>query len=400
MAVRKVTLRGKSTWRARVILGGAARTAYRKTKAEALEAEAALKAELKTQKSKETSDGPESTPSKQIPTFAAFEAEFLAFCASPMASPRGANRPATIDEKKKNLRCHIIPAFGARQLDSLTTRDVDAFGMKLAKTRSRATVANIMGTLKRMLTVAKRWGLIDSLPEIQTNKGKPDQIERDQFFSYQETDRLLEAAAPAHFALMLVAVRTGLRTGELRGLRWSDLDLESGWLHVRRQIDEKDRLGPPKNGKPRLVELSWDAVAVLADHPRHGRLVFPDPDGEPFAVNALERAVKAACKRAGLLAEDGTSKALGGHALRHTWASHAMMRGIPARVVMSYGGWSSLAMLERYAHLAPQDVRGEMDKLAPRTRLQALPGGAENQRRPRGVDTGVNTADPGNRNAP
>ncbi|MEM9463540.1 MAG: tyrosine-type recombinase/integrase [Myxococcota bacterium] len=330
-----------------------------------------------------------STSSKQIPTFAAFEADFLAFCASPMASSKGANRPSSIDEKKKNLRCHIIPAFGARRLDSITTRDVDAFGMELAKTRSRATVANIMGTLKRMLTVAKRWGVIDTLPAIQTNKGKPDQIECDQFFSFEETDRLLDAASTEHYALMLVAIRTGLRTGELRGLRWSDLDLDGGWLHVRRQIDERDRLGPPKNGKPRLVELSWDAVAVLRDHPKRGTLVFPDPDGEPFAVNALERAVKAACKRAGLLTEGGTPKRLGGHALRHTWASHAMMHGIPTRVVMSYGGWGSLAMLERYSHLAPQDAQGQMDKLASNTRRHAPISGANEQRRTRtGSKTG------------
>lgn len=69
---------------------------------------------------------------------------------------------------------------------------------------------------------------------------------------------------------------------------------------------------------------------------------------------------------------DGSPKALGGHSLRHTWASHCMMQGFPPRVVMAWAGWSSLAMLERYSHLSPEHCTDHIDRLAPRNGLHVV----------------------------
>ncbi|MCA9704500.1 MAG: site-specific integrase [Myxococcales bacterium] len=122
--------------------------------------------------------------------------------------------------------------------------------------------------------------------------------------------------------------------------------------------------------------------------------MFGQPDGSPLASNALERACKATMRAAGLTRVDGSPKALGGHSLRHTWASHCMMQGFPPRVVMAWAGWSSLAMLERYSHLSPEHCADHIDRLAPHRGLRVIEStgtAVASERESRGGNTGGNT---------
>ena len=370
MAVRKVRVRGRVMWRARVIREGRERSAFCDRKDEASQAEARLLAELRDDGS------PPPIADGKVPTLRKFTPEFMEFCASPAASAKGANRPNTLREKERIFALYLLPAFGDRRLDQIGPRDVDRFAARLAAQGLKPnTVGNILITLRRLLRVAHRWGLIPSVPEFTARKVKPDRVEPDAFLDFEETERFLAAASPELHPLLLVAVRTGLRTGELRGLRWCDVQLDDAAgkprLHVRQTLT-KAGFGPPKSGKSRDVPLSWDAAQALRDLPRRGSLVFCQPDGSPLASNALERACKATMRAANLTRVDGSPKALGGHSLRHTWASHCMMQGFPPRVVMAWAGWSSLAMLERYSHLSPEHCTDHIDRLAPRNGLHVV----------------------------
>lgn len=395
MAVRKVRVRGRTMWRARVIRDGQERTAFCDRKDEAQQAEARLLAELRD-------DGRCSPLAEgKVPTLEHFTPEFMEFCASPAASARGANRPNTLREKQRVFDLYLIPTFGDRRLDRIGSRDVDRFAARLAaKGLKPNTIGNILITLRRTLRVAHRWGLVPSVPEFTARKVKPDRIEPDMFLDFDEAERFLAATTPEHYPLLLVAIRTGLRTGELRGLRWCDLEIDDPSLRPRlhvRQTFTKAGFGPPKSGKSRDVPLSWDAAQVLRELPRHGPLVFGQPDGTPLASNALERACKATMHAAKLTRVDGSPKALGGHSLRHTWASHCMMQGFPPRVVMSWAGWASLSMLERYSHLSPEHCADHIDRLAPHRGLrviESVPSSTPSTTAPResrGGNTGGNT---------
>src|SRR5690606_17372309 len=130
-----------------------------------------------------------------------------------------------------------------------------------------------------------------------------------------EADRLAVAAerdAAPWSAMVLTALRTGLRLGELRGLRWRDVDLVAGRLVVRVAADELADLHPPKSGRHREIPLGDDVVAVLQAH-RHLRThVFDNEDGSILTVSQCRKALDRITRRAGL-------RAIGWHVLRHSF---------------------------------------------------------------------------------
>lgn len=181
-----------------------------------------------------------------------------------------------------------------------------------------------------------------------------------------QTRALLEAARGArNEALYIVAVHTGLRQGELLGLRWPDVDLDAGKLSVCRSLKvTEDGLdfGSPKNkASRRSVPLNKTAVAALRAHRlrqneerlrssewRYSDLIFPNRLGGPMDHNNLYyREYKPLLKRAGLEGEGFTF-----HALRHTFASALCNRDVNAKKIQILMGHSSITQtMDTYSHL-------------------------------------------------
>ncbi len=130
-----------------------------------------------------------------------------------------------------------------------------------------------------------------------------------------------------------------------------DVDLVAGWLVVRRSA-WKQHLGIPKNGKTRQAPLSSQTVRVLKSH-RHlrGDFVFCRDDEAMLTKEQCKWPLWRNCKRAGL-------RRIGWHPLRHTFASHLVMRGVPLKAVQELRGHSTIEMTMRYSHLSP-DVRSD-----------------------------------------
>jgi integrase len=115
-------------------------------------------------------------------------------------------------------------------------------------------------------------------------------------------------------------------------------------------------IGTPKNGRSREVPLSDQALAALKSH-RHlrGELVFCGETGRLLNRGECKWPLWRACQKAGL-------RRVGWHALRHTFASHLAMRGVPLKAVQELLGHSTMDMTMRYAHLSP-DVRRDSVRL-------------------------------------
>ena len=179
----------------------------------------------------------------------------------------------------------------------------------------------------------------------------------------------IAVAPPAWKAFLVTAMKTGLRAGELLALKWEDLDLVAGKLVVRRTLWH-DQEGPPKGGRQRMVPLSTGATATLKAH-RHlrGPYVFCDEEGGRLTHSVIKDVVPSTCKRAGL------AKRITTHGLRHTFASHLVMRGASLKAVQELLGHESIEMTLRYAHLTP-DVKREAVQLLDAAPIESVaPGG-------------------------
>ena len=197
-----------------------------------------------------------------------------------------------------------------------------------------------------MLVVARKRGLIESVPDVEWLKSERPEFD---FLEFNEAERLLAAAHGEWRTMILTALRTGMRHGELIGLRWEDVDLVAGRITVRQNVVD-GKIGTPKSGKPREIPLGIDVRTALREH-RHlrGPMVFCDMSGELLGTVDTRLPLWRACKKAGL-------RQIGWHALRHTFASHLVMRGASMKAVQELLGHSSILMTMRYAHLAPEVV--------------------------------------------
>jgi len=173
---------------------------------------------------------------------------------------------------------------------------------------------------------------------------------------------LLEAASESRLeALYVVAIHTGLRRGELLGLKWEDVDLDASTLQVRRSLDVDGTFKAPKNGKGRTLKLTPRALDALRAHKvrqnaerleagsrwQDNNLVFPNTVGKPMnAGNLYRREFQPLLKRAGLADEGFTI-----HSLRHTFATTLAAKGVHPSTAQKMLGLSDIRMtLVIYTH--------------------------------------------------
>ncbi|QDE69825.1 integrase [Myxococcus xanthus] len=289
------------------------------------------------------------------------------------------NKHSSVDSKRQILRDHILPFFGKVALANIRLAEIEDFKAHMRKKKSAAhkrkdsaskrairkrqrsepkplslkTINNVLTVLHKLLTLAEEHGVIRQAPRVKPF-GKLPKPPFD-FLSFEEADQLLAVAEPEWRTLLLVAIKTGLRQGELIGLQWNDLTLARGLLHVRRTI-WRGIEGLPKGGRERTVDLPASVVDALNDHRhRRGRFVFCQEDGQPLTKGKMAAPLGRALRAAGITREVGQ---IGWHDLRHTYGSHLAMRGVPLKVIQELMGHATIEMTNRYAHLSP-DTRRE-----------------------------------------
>jgi integrase len=224
---------------------------------------------------------------------------------------------------------------------------------RLAEGVSNATVNRTMEVVRSILRMAaNEWDWIERAPSVRM---LPEPKRRIRFLSREEAQRLIEEL-PEHLAEMArFSLATGLRKANVTGLEWSQVDFERRVARVH-----------PDQAKGRRaigVPLNAEAILVLRrQHEKHPRFVFTHR-GKPVK-NVNTKAWKAALERAGITD-------FRWHDLRHTWASWHVQEDTPLHALQELGGWESVEMVRRYAHLAP----GHLAKFAERlSRPRAIEG--------------------------
>lgn len=285
-------------------------------------------------------------------------------------------RPRTHASYSQLVRLHITPALGKKLLGQLTPQDVQAFlNQKRASGLSPRTVQYLRAVLRRALGLALKWGLV--VRNVATLVDSP-RVERHEVepLNPDQARAFLQAASGDRLeALYTVALALGLRQGEALGLRWEDIDLDTGNLHVRKQlqrIDGKLRLTEPKTTRSRRsVALPLFAVDALREHRvrqleerllagsrwQDQGLVFPSTIGTPLDTRNLVHRYHALLERAGLPRRRF-------HDLRHTCPTLLLIQGEDLRVVMEVLGHSQITLMANtYQHVVQSLKRGAADRM-------------------------------------
>jgi integrase len=248
--------------------------------------------------------------------------------------------------------------FGDTKLDEVTPLEIEQFRDSLLPKRSKATANRYRDLLSAIFKRAIRDGYVTSNPVKTVTKFRENN-ERVAHLSDQEGQAVLEALSPEHRPHFLISVNTGLRWSEQMNLRWRDVDLLSGFITVPRS----------KNGRARRVPMNSKVRAILLDLGTERQR--PDDSAEPvfrvrpreskaFFPKAVERA-RVALKSAGVDAPNLDTYVW--HSNRHTFASKLVMAGVDPITVKELGGWRTLAMVNRYAHLAPGHLHAAVERL-------------------------------------
>jgi integrase len=254
----------------------------------------------------------------------------------------------------------LVAIFGDAPLAAITPAEVERCVRGLSETLAPASVNRLRDRLSGMFKRARRLGLIAAnpvkdIPKLREAGG------RSAFLSPVGEGAVLSGLPSERRPLVILAVNTGLRWSEQARLHWLDVDLLTGVLTVR--------LG--KNGQARRVPLNSAARSALLDLASQRRRPN-DPDelvcrGAYRTVSRdFVRAVQAAQATLRAAGREDEASRLDGvtwHALRHTFASRLVAAGVDLRTVQELGGWRTLSMVQRYAHLSPGHLAAAVEKI-------------------------------------
>lgn len=291
------------------------------------------------------------------PVFHVTQVSSLAeYAATWLETIAGAVRPNTLENYAGQLERHVLTRLGDRRLDEIDVDDIlGLIGDLREYGYAGWTIHSILKPLSRMLGDAQRRGLIAVNPISQLERRERPRVGRreQRILNRNEIGRLLEAAAPRYRTLLATAIFTGLRQGELLGLRWPEIDHTDEVIHVRRSLDRQRRdVSPKTEHAMRDVVLMPGLARVLQKHRQQSLFntpndyVFTTQVGTPLDwANISKRALKPALKKAEI-------QPIRWHDLRHTFASLLIAGGANVVFVSRQLGHSSTDITLRvYAHL-------------------------------------------------
>jgi len=288
---------------------------------------------------------------------------------------------STTKRYKELAEIHIKPKFGELKLTALTKPLVQDFRLELLQGKSRAMAAKILRALSAILKNAMEIGAINQNVAATVKVGKLKR-EAEKIVVPERSDlkALIKAASDIERPFILTAITTGLRSSELRGLRWQDIDLAAGTITVRQRADQWGQIGPPKSeaGK-RTIPVPPELIAELKAWKLRSPisridLAFPSTTGTPLRHNNMLRRMffplqvraglgvsKLDTKGAPVVDSEGEpvlTWKYGFHTLRHAAASGWIESNIDLKRLQVWIGHENIRLtLDTYGHLLKDDKK-------------------------------------------
>jgi len=260
-------------------------------------------------------------------------------------------KPSALRSYEQSLNTHVLPKLGRLRLSAIsrvTIQDLvdEMVAAGAAPSTTRNAVLPVRAIYRR--AIARNQVMVNptkglALPAVRAR--------RDRVARPEEAAALIAAVPGGDRAIWATALYAGLRLGELKALRWGDIDLEQNIITVSRSWDRKEGpIAPKSHAGTRRVPISMPLRKYLIAHRlaqvTEQALVFGRPGGKPFSQAVTDRA-RAAWRKHRL-------RPIGLHESRHTYASFMIAAGVNAKALSTYMGHSSITItLDRYGHLMP-----------------------------------------------
>ncbi len=308
-------------------------------------------------------------PESPAPTFKEAAERWLAI-------DGGGVKTNTRDTYGSILALHILPVFGSRPITEIAGAEVENWwGGIQAKKFSRKHMGNIRTVLTSIFRRALIAGILPRNPAdvIAGRIGREDcEVRQAEWLTEQELTKVLAMAKdrePRYYPFLLTVGSTGLRAGEALALQVGDVDPTRCRLAIRRAI-RKHRVGSPKSGKPRTVDMPPSSMTILrgwidtiraeaAVRGQEATWLFPSLTGQqPMDEAPIRGAFRRCLNAAGIL------RCLRLHDLRHTYASLALQRGVDLLVVSRQLGHKGIGITaDVYGHLTPTATRAAAEAM-------------------------------------
>ena len=247
--------------------------------------------------------------------------------------------------------------FGGKCLHEITSLDIEKFKTSRIKEVKPATVNRALAVLKSMFNKAIAWGKADSNP-FKAVKLFKENNQRLRFLEREDIPKLLANCCPHLKPIVILALNTGMRKGEILGLKWHDIDFKRDTIHLH----------DTKSGEGRDVPLNAMAKKTLIAVPKHpgSPYIFNDNNGNNYGD--IKKSFLTAVKKSDIIDFHF-------HDLRHTFASQLVMAGVDLNTVRELLGHKSIEMTLRYSHLSPDHKKRAVDVLGGRisTNIAQMP---------------------------
>lgn len=256
---------------------------------------------------------------------------------------------ANMKSRKKTHEVHlrVLRAyFKDKYLDQISVMDVEKFKTKRINEVSPATVNRALSCLKSLFNKAIAWEKFDGMNPVCKVKLLKENNKRLRYLEKEEIERLLAVCDESLKPVVVVALNTGMRLGEILGLKWQDVDFRRGIIYLLR-TKSGDKREIPMN------ELVRRALTGVRKHPS-SEYIFCHKDGNPRKT--VRKSFSTAMKKSNI-------ENFRFHDLRHTFASHLVMAGIDLNTVRELLGHADLTMTLRYAHLSQDHKKNAVDVL-------------------------------------
>lgn len=271
-------------------------------------------------------------------------------------------KPMTVRTYAVAVEKYVTPRFGHRRLHDLTRRDVQTMvDDLLAGGASASTCRKALDPLRVLYKWAARRDLVTTSPcdNLLLPVNRPKAID---VVAPEDVPAYLDALPDSDRAMWAIAFYAGLRRGEIRALRWRNIDLSTGTINVNKSWDDVEGEQDPKSrAGTRMVPAIPQLVSELA---RHGLATGGDGDDlvcgttatEPFGTSSAHRRSTEAFRDAGL-------RHVTLHNARHAATSYLLRAGLSLHAVMVYLGHSDIRMTMHYAHTLPGAQSHDADRI-------------------------------------